>query len=87
MCLPNMEYQSVNPTTQVALYAQCIGNCINIKNITWNIYQGHTNVSSNISRWSLFTQMNIYKDIWFFGKQNFFIFFILEIIDYRFKYK
>ena len=40
MCIPNFEFQLVNPTTQVALFSICIGNCTTIQNITWNIYQG-----------------------------------------------
>ncbi|CAF0788844.1 unnamed protein product [Adineta steineri] len=67
MCTPNLEFQLVNPTTQVALFSLCIGDCDNIQNITWNIYQGTTNISSNSTQWTLFNQMNIYENIWFFG--------------------
>ncbi|CAF1191151.1 unnamed protein product [Adineta steineri] len=67
MCVSNMEFQLVNPTTQVALFALCIGNCTNIRNITWNIYQGSLNSSSNVTQWILFNQMTAYQNIWFFG--------------------
>ncbi|CAF4213124.1 unnamed protein product, partial [Adineta steineri] len=67
MCTPNLEFQLVNPTTQVALFSLCIGDCDNIQNITWNIYQGTTNISSNSTQWTLFNQMNSYENIWFFG--------------------
>ena len=67
MCSPNLEYQLVNPTTQVALFTLCIGNCTNIRNITWNIYQGTMNSSSNYTIWTPFNQVALYLNIWFFG--------------------
>ena len=71
MCAANMEFQRVNPTTQVALFALCLGTCVNIRNITWNIYHGVMNTSTNISQWIRFTQMTTYQNIWFFGKEHF----------------
>jgi hypothetical protein len=68
MCVPNLEFQLVNPTTQVALFALCIGDCTIIQNITWNIYEGSMNSSSNVAEWVLFNQINQYQNIWFFGK-------------------
>ena len=67
MCIPNTEYQSVNPTTQVSLYSFCLGNCSTPLNMTWNIYQGHTNVSSNVTQWLLLNSIQSYENIWFFG--------------------
>ncbi|UJR08943.1 hypothetical protein I4U23_013195 [Adineta vaga] len=67
MCIPNVEYQYMNPTTQAALFSVCVNNCSKADSISWNIYQGSVNVSSNVTQWSLFNQMNIYRDIWFFG--------------------
>jgi len=55
----------------------CIGSCINLQNITWNIYQGSPNSSSNITEWILFNQMILYQNIWFFGKNSF----ALTVID------
>jgi len=68
MCIPNIEYQYINPTTQVALFSGCLNNCTTVENITWNVYQGSLNASSNITQWTLFNSMNSYQDIWFFGK-------------------
>jgi hypothetical protein len=68
MCVPNLEFQLVNPTTQVALFSVCLGNCSSLVNITWNIYQGSTNSSLNFTKWTLFTQTASYQNIWFFGK-------------------
>jgi hypothetical protein len=68
MCAPNLEFQLVNPTTQVALFSICVGNCTTIQNITWNIYQGSMNSSSNVTKWSLINQTTSYQNIWFFGK-------------------
>ena len=59
MCSPNLEYQLVNPTTQVALFSLCIGTCSLIQNIIWNVYSGQI----NSSQWNLFNQTNN----WFFG--------------------
>jgi hypothetical protein len=67
MCISNFEYQRVNPTTQVALFALCLGNCTTIENIQWNIYQGLINSSSNYTQWNFFNQTNSYENNWFFG--------------------
>ncbi len=72
MCIPNMEYQLVNPTTQVALFARCVGSCIDIRSITWNIYQGSMNTTTNTSRWILFPQMPVRQNVWFFGNKQYF---------------
>ncbi len=60
-----MEFQLVNPTTQVALFALCIGNCTTLQNIQWNVYSGEMTNASNFTQWTLFNQTNP----WFFGKQ------------------
>ncbi|CAF3130688.1 unnamed protein product [Rotaria sp. Silwood2] len=67
MCIPDIKYQYVNPTTQVALASICIDDCKTVQSITWNIYQGLMNSSSNSVQWTLFNEMNTYRDIWFFG--------------------
>ena len=57
------EYQFVNPTTQVALFSLCIGNCSSIlQKIIWNLYSGE----ANSSLWILFNQTQNY----FFGKRS-----------------
>ena len=61
MCIPNLEFQLINPTTQVALFAICNGDCINIQNIKWNIYQGSMNLSMNFTKWTLFNQILSYE--------------------------
>ncbi|CAF1567400.1 unnamed protein product, partial [Adineta steineri] len=70
LCVPNLEYQFVNPTTQVALFALCVGTCTNLQNIKWNIYQGSDNSSSNYTEWTLFNNTILYENIWFFGKNT-----------------
>ncbi|CAF4450350.1 unnamed protein product, partial [Adineta steineri] len=68
MCVPNLEFQLLNPTTQVALFTVCIGTCTNLESIKWNIYQGSENsTSSNSTQWTLFNQTSSYENIWFFG--------------------
>ncbi|CAF0990631.1 unnamed protein product [Adineta steineri] len=67
MCVPNLEFQLLNPTTQVALFTVCIGTCTNLQSIKWNIYQGSDNsTSSNSTQWTLFNQTRSYENIWFF---------------------
>ena len=66
MCIPNLEFQLVNPTTQVALFSKCLGSCSSLQNITWNIYQA-LNGSSTPTRWTLFNQIAQHENIWFFG--------------------
>ena len=68
MCAANMEFQRVNPTTQVALFAICPESCADAQNITWHIYRGTMNTSTNISQWIRITEMTSYESIWFFGK-------------------
>jgi hypothetical protein len=67
MCVPNLEFQLLNPTTQVALFTVCVGSCNDIQNIKWNVYQGSTNSSANVTEWILFDQMIAYENIWFYG--------------------
>ncbi|CAF4160578.1 unnamed protein product, partial [Adineta steineri] len=70
MCHPNLEFQFVNPTTQVALFAICNRNCTSLESIIWNIYQGSSNSSSNVTQWILFNRTNAYENIWFFGRNT-----------------
>ncbi|UJR16672.1 hypothetical protein I4U23_003572 [Adineta vaga] len=61
------QFQFINPTTQVALFSICVGNCSIIEDISWKIYYGITNSTSNITQWILFNQTDLYENIWFFG--------------------
>ncbi|CAF1035223.1 unnamed protein product [Adineta ricciae] len=70
LCVPNQEYQFVNPTTQVALFSLCVGTCMPINNITWNVYHGIINASTNAMQWTLFGQAQQYQNIWFFGSNT-----------------
>ncbi|CAF1261744.1 unnamed protein product [Adineta steineri] len=67
MCIPNLEFQLVNPTTQLALFSICLGTCTTLENITWNIYQGFSNGSFKGVQWNQFNQTNQYENILFFG--------------------
>jgi hypothetical protein len=46
----------------------CVGNRSTLQNITWNIYYGAINSSSNVTTWILFNQTTSYQNIWFFGR-------------------
>jgi len=67
MYVPSREYQLLNPTTQLALFSICISNCSPLLNITWNIYQGFLNSSSNVVKWTPFNSTLSYQNVWFFG--------------------
>ena len=67
MCIPNLEFQLVNPTTQVALFSECLGSCSMLMNISWNIYQG-TNGST--TQWTPFTQITQHENDWFYGRNT-----------------
>ena len=64
MCDPRMEFQRLNPSTQVALFALCTENCSDLQEINWKIYRG----SINPTEWILFNQ----TDQLLFGKSLFF---------------
>ena len=70
LCMPNVDYQLINPTTQVALLSFCFETCPSVQSITWAIYQGHYNASSNLTQWSLFPHIQLHQDVWFFGKSS-----------------
>ena len=70
MCALKLEFQRVNPTTQVALFSLCLGTCSSIGNITWNIYQGKNNTPSPMIDWKPFNQTDQYDNIWFFGRYD-----------------
>ena len=69
MCIPNLEFQLVNPTTQVALFSECLGSCSSLINITWNIYQG-SNGTSSTTQWAPFTQITQHENDWFYGRNT-----------------
>lgn len=70
LCLPNEQFQLINPTSQVALFSVCVGNCSLLENIQWNIYQGFTHPSLLTIQWQLFNQTNQYDNRWFFGRDS-----------------
>lgn len=70
MCVPSIELKLLNPTTQVALYSICIGNCSLLQNITWNIYQGQMNASANFTTWMLLNQSMVDENLWLFGSNT-----------------
>jgi hypothetical protein len=74
LCDAAQEFQRINPTTQVALSASCIGICDNQSIIQWNVYYGVFNLTSNVIQWLPFNQMMTYDQIWFFGNDRFFLF-------------
>jgi hypothetical protein len=69
MCVPDGEFQLLNPTTQLALFSFCNDhNCSTPpRTITWNIYHGSVNATNNITSWTPFNNTQLYENIWFFG--------------------
>ena len=69
MCSPNLEYQFLNPTTQVALYSVCIDNCASLIRIHWNIYQGSLlDTLTDIVTWTPFIATGFSYNDSFFGE-------------------
>lgn len=52
MCSANLEYQLINPTTQVSLYSICIGTCPSLVRIEWTIYEGQVS-AKNFIEWNV----------------------------------
>ena len=73
LCDSAQEFQRINPTTQVALAASCIGICDSQLSIQWNVYYGFFNSISNVTQWIPFGQMVAYDQIWFFGNNPLFL--------------
>ena len=67
MCVADAEFQRLNPTTQMAFSSVCIDTCSAVSRISWNIYEGVMNFTSNTVQWTHYDQMNLYENIWFFG--------------------
>ena len=57
LCSPNVEFQKVNPTTQIALFSFCVNECPEEKKLIWNIYFGRINSTQNFTKWILFEQI------------------------------
>ena len=70
LCSPNVEFQKVNPTTQIALFSFCVNECPQEKKLIWNIYFGRINSTQNFTKWILFDQMTNFENIWFFGRNT-----------------
>lgn len=68
MCVQKGEFQYVSPNTELALFSHSINKTVLPDTIVWNIYSGLINSSSEFPTWTLFTKMDEYRDIWFFGK-------------------
>jgi len=70
LCSPNVEFQKVNPTTQVALFSYCVNECPKEKKFIWNIYFGQIDSAQNFTKWILFDQTTNFENIWFFGRNT-----------------
>jgi len=70
MCSANLEYQYINPSTQVALFSDCVNKCGLILNIHWNIYKGFNDSSTNIVNWTRFNHLNSSQNLHFYGKKK-----------------
>jgi len=69
MCLPNVEYQRINPTTQALVTSSCV-TCENVTStvIQWNVYSGfQTGYPNNDMKWILYANMSNYDNILFYG--------------------
>ncbi|UJR17607.1 hypothetical protein I4U23_004503, partial [Adineta vaga] len=62
MCALNRQFQFINPTTQVALFSLCIGNCTLLERTQWFIYEGIFDESTGKVEWSSFASVESYKN-------------------------
>lgn len=70
MCLPNVEYQRINPTTQALLTSYCSQTCQNATSIViqWNVYSGfNTGFPNNDILWVSYPNMSAYDNSLFYG--------------------
>ncbi|CAM2704890.1 unnamed protein product [Rotaria socialis] len=71
MCIPDGEYQLINPTTQALVTSACVSGCENMTNadIQWSVYYGlQTGYPNNDVQWILFTNMSSFDNIFFYGR-------------------
>ena len=74
MCDPQLEFQRINPTTQVALFALCPADCATLVGIHWQIYRGSSeSASNNFTDWILFTRSDLQENQLFFGNSACFL--------------
>ncbi|CAF3720614.1 unnamed protein product [Rotaria sp. Silwood1] len=67
MCSPNLDYQYINPSTQVALFSVCTGHYRAISNIQWNIYQGSNDSLTTVVEWTRFNHTDSSQNLHFLG--------------------
>ncbi|CAF3607443.1 unnamed protein product [Adineta steineri] len=70
MCLPNVEYQRVNPTTQALVQSTC-NTCENVTDtiIQWSVYSGiQTDYPNGDIKWVLFSNISAYDNLLFYGR-------------------
>ena len=70
MCSMNLEYQLINPTTQVALFTVCIGTCDSLQSINWQIYYGLRNDSNSTVEWTPLNSTDLSLESQFFGRKS-----------------
>ena len=70
MCSMNLEYQLINPTTQVALFTVCIGACDSLQSINWQIYYGWRNDSNSTVEWTPLNSTDLSLESQFFGRKS-----------------
>jgi hypothetical protein len=78
MCLPDVEYQRINPTTQALVTSDCLQTCDSATDIViqWNVYRGfQTGYLNNDVKWVLYSNMSAYENSMFYGKNKSFLFF------------
>ena len=69
-CVPDAEFQRVNPNTQVSLMSICIDQCPAIESIEWRVFSGSQVTATDLVQWTLFNRTNDYENRWFFGKKS-----------------
>jgi hypothetical protein len=68
-CVPDAEFQRVNPNTQVSLMSICMDECPSIDYIQWMVFSGSQVTARDFVQWTLFNQTDDYENVWFFGRE------------------
>lgn len=58
MCSFNVEYQLINPSTQVALFSTSLEKCFQSCRISWNIYKRHDGLNGTSTQWKIYSNIN-----------------------------
>lgn len=69
MCAPGQEFQAINPSTQVALFSECMGACESLESVSWVVYHGMNDSTTGEMRWDPLKHPKPPQTLPFFGER------------------